>query len=210
MLKRVLLAAAVIAASPALVQAQDLFWSFSNTAAQSTAVAPAGTVTGTAYVFSAPTFGFDAIDLNLNVSDPNVIQINGGTPTNPTFNAVGGVRFDSSVLTTDGTGNGNLFSVNITQNGVNPALGPLFDPDFVAGVGVLLAEVDFSIVGSGNATLGFSLGDQGALALPDTVLTPAFGEASFTVEDLAVIPEPSSLALLVLGSVGLVARRKRS
>ena len=207
MLKRVLLAAAVMVASPALVSAQDIFWSFDATSAQASTVAPAGTVGGTAYIFSSPTFGFDAIDLNLTSSDTSVLQITGGIGTNPTFAAVGGTRFDSSVVTADGTGNGNLFSVNVAQNGVNTALGPLFDPGFVAGVGVLLAEVDYTVVGPGEATLGFALGDQGALQLPLIELFPTFGEGSFTAEG---IPEPSSAALLIIGSIGLVARRKRS
>ena len=207
MLKRVLLAAAVMVASPALVSAQDIFWSFDNASAQNTLVAPAGTVGGTAYIFSSPTFGFDAIDLNLTSSDTSVLQITGGTGTNPTFSAVGGTRFDSSVVTADGEGNGNLFSVNVAQNGVNTALGPLFDPGFVPGVGVLLAEVEFTVVAPGEATLGFALGDQGALQLPLIELFPTFGEGSFTAEG---IPEPSSAALLIIGSIGLVARRKRS
>ena len=214
MLKRVLLAAAVMVASPALVSAQDIFWSFDANSAQASTVAPAGTVSGTAYVFSSTTFGFDAIDLNLTSSDTSVLQITGGIGTNPTFDNIGGLRFDSSEVTatTDDVtgeldGNGNLFAVNVAQNGVNTALGPLFDPDFVNDVGVLLAEVDFTVVGPGEATLGFALGDQGALQLPLIELFPTFGEGSFTAEG---IPEPSSAALLIIGSIGLVARRKRS
>lgn len=214
MLKRVLLAAAVMVASPALVSAQDIFWSFDADSAQASTVAPVGTVSGTAYIFSSPTFGFDAIDLNLTSSDTSVLQITGGAGINPVFDAVGGTRFDSSEVTatTDDVtgeldGNGNLFAVNVAQNGVNTALGPLFDPGFVDGVGVLLAEVDFTVVGPGEATLGFALGDQGALQLPLIELFPTFGEGSFTAEG---IPEPSSAALLIIGSIGLVARRKRS
>lgn len=207
MLKRVLLAAAVIAASPALVSAQDIFWSLSPTQALASAVLPAGTVGGTAYIFASDTYAFDAIDLDLISSDTGVLALSGGTTTNPVFDAVGGLRFDSSELTFDGTGNGNLFSVNITENGVNAALAPLFDPDFVPGVGTLLASVDYTVAGPGNTTFGFALGTQGALSLPDVVLDPTFGTASFEVEG---IPEPSSIALLLLGSVGLVSRRKRA
>lgn len=104
--------------------------------------------------------------------------------------------------------------MNVAQNGVNPALGPLFDPGFDANVGpngaFLLAEVDFELFG-GTATLDFSLGDQGALQLPSIILDPTFGSATHTgTGDDGCIPEPSSLALLMLGSVGLVGRRKRS
>ena len=154
-----------------------------------------------------------------------MLLLTGGETTNPTFNAVGGTRFDSSVLTIDplATGvndNANLFAVNVAQNGVNPALGPLFDPDFNANVGasgaILLASVDYSVAGAGEATLGFSLGTQGALQLPDVILDPAFGLGTFTGTGGdggggdPIIPEPSSAVLLVLGSVGLIARRKRA
>ena len=113
------------------------------------------------------------------------------------------------MITADGAGGGNLFSVSATQNGINPTLGPLFDPDFNSSIGAngaaLIAEVDYNIVGPGNATLGFALGTQGALELPDIVLDPSFGTAT-----LIGVPEPSSAALMILSSVGLVARRKRA
>lgn len=223
MLKRVFVAAAIIIASPALVSAQDIFFSFSDSALETTTVAPAGTVTGTAFVFSDGQFGFDAIDLTLLSSDRNVLNITGGTATNPTFNLVGGTRFNSSVVdidpnsidpVTNPSGDFRLFSVNVTENGVNPGLSALGDPDFDANIGpngaVLLASVDFEVVGPGDATLGFALGEQGALTLPDVILDPSFGTASFTAEAAEVVPEPSSIALLLLGSVGLVSRRKRS
>ncbi len=212
MLKRVLVAAALIVASPALVSAQDIFISFDRSSRASSTVAPAGTVGGTAYVFADQMFGFDAIDLNIETSDPNVVQITGGTEENNTFDVIGGTAFDSSALTFDAaTGGANLFAVNVTENGINPAVSALFNPGFEAGVGangaVLLATLDYTVTGAGDATIGFSLGDQGALQLPNTVLDPVFGTGSFTAE---AIPEPSSLALFVLGSIGLVSRRKRS
>ena len=103
------------------------------------------------------------------------------------------------------------FSVNVAQNGVNAAIGPLFDPGFNANVGpngaVLLAEVNFDIVGVGDAILNLSLGVQGFLQFPG-LPNPSLG--SGVIVGVAAIPEPSALALLMLGSVGLVARRKRS
>jgi len=217
MIKKVLIAAALMAASPALVSAQDIFLSFSDTAVVSTSNLTEGD-SGTAYIFSAPDFGFDAIDLNFASSDLSVLSLTGGQGFNPTFGAVGGLRFDSSDVSIDAlTGDGNLFAVNVSENGVNPALGPLFDPGFVAGVGVLLAEIDFDVVGGGSASVGFSLGEQGALLLPDIELDPDFGvaPATLTAEAAEVgegedIPEPSSLALLLMGAAGLVARRKRA
>lgn len=209
MIKRVLLAAAMMVASPAIVSAQDVVWSFSPTSLVTSAVAPAGAGSGTAYIFSDGPFGFDAIDLDLITSDPSVLQITGGTVFDSTFNMIGSTRFDVSQLTTDGIGGGRLFALNFAQNGVNPTLGPLFDPDFVANFGAsggaLLAQVNYSIVGEGTATLGFALGTNGAFQFPDIDLDPSFGTAT-----LIVLPEPTSIALLLLGSVGLVAPRKRS
>ena len=209
MFKRILVAAAIMVASPAIVSAQDIFWSFSSTSAVNS-IAPTGTVSGTAYIFSDGLFGFDAIDLNLTTSDPNALQFTGGTAINSTFNIIGATRFDGASITADGTGDANFFAVNVVQNGVNPALGPLFDPDFVLGIGpngaALLAEVNYNFTNSlgGPVTLGFALGTNGAIQLPNTPLNPSFGTAIIS------IPEPSSIALLVLGSVGLVSRRKRS
>ena len=221
MIKNFLIAAALVIASPALVFSQDVFWSFDSASAQSTTAQDgmADGVTGTAFIFVDGLFALDALDLNFTSSDSSVLLLTGGVGTNPTFNAVGGMRFDSSVVTIDpaatGTNdNGNLFSVNVAQNGINPALGPLFDPDFDANVGpngaTLIASIDYQLVGNGTATLDFSLGSQGALQLPDIILDPAFGSGTLTATNVGVIPEPSSAAMLVLGSIGLVARRRRS
>ena len=102
-------------------------------------------------------------------------------------------------------------------------MGPLFDPGFDAEVGpngaTLLAEVTFDIVGSGFADIELSLGDQGVIQFPDIVLDPSFGSASLL--GLAeggggdgtsdpIIPEPSSAVLLLLGSAGMFAQRRKS
>ena len=198
---------------------RDSFWSFDSASANAEGTGEVGD-TGTAFIFVDGLFALDALDLNFTSSDSSVLLLTGGAGTNPTFNAVGGMRFDSSVVTIDpgATGvndNGNLFAVNVAQNGINPALGPLFDPDFDANVGpngaTLIASIDYDVVGAGTATLDFSLGSQGALQLPDIILDPAFGLGTFTgTGGGPIIPEPSSAVLLVLGSVGLVARRRRS
>ncbi len=214
MIKKFLIAAAVVIASPALVFSQDIFWSFDQGTATTTATGEAGT-TGTAYIFSDQPFGFDALDLNFTSSNSSVLLLTGGLERNDEFSTIGGTAFDSSVVTIDPTGNaGNLFSVNVTQNGINPNVTALFNPHFEAGVGangaVLLASVDYTVAGEGEATLGFELGTQGALQLPDNILAPSFGTATFTGTGGEVVPEPSSAVLLVLGAAGLVARRRRS
>lgn len=163
----------------------DIFLSFSPTVLERTFsgdLTPGGT--GSAYIFSDGLFGFDAIDLNFAVSDSNVIRFTGGEGFNPVFTTIGGMRFDTSdVLIDVGGGSGNLFAANVTENGVNPATGPLFDPGFAPGVGpngaLLLARVDFEILGDGEANLELSLGPQGILQLPGNVINPRLGSADF-------------------------------
>ncbi len=209
MTKNFFIAAAFLFASPTLVLSQDIFWSFEQTFAQDTITAGAVGSTGTAYIFSDQPFGFDAIDLDFSSSNSAAVLLTGGESFNEGF-GVGGIAFDSSVVTVDtGGATGNLFAVNVTQNGIDPDLSPLFNAYFESGVGdngaVLLASVDYEIVGTGGATLEFSLGPLGAFELPSTELNPTFGSGT-----IANVPEPSSAALWVIGAVGLTARRKRS
>ena len=211
MLKKFLIAAVVMIASPAIVSAQDIFWSFDSATNVTNTTGDVGT-SGTAYIFSDQPFAFDDLDLNFTSSDSSVLLLTGGTEFNEPFSVIGGTAFNSSALTIDPSGtSGNLFSMNINQNGINPAVSALFNPAFEAGAGsgdgaVRLAEITYDIVGSGTATLDLALGAQGAILDPISVnLYPSFGTATLTTG----VPEPSSMALLVLGSVGLVVRRKR-
>ncbi len=170
---------------------------------------------GTAFIYSDGSFGFDALDLNFTTSDSSVLLLTGGVSYNDQFSTIGGTAFDSSVLTVDADGtNGNLFAVNVTENGINPAVSELFNPHFESEVGpdgaVLLAEITYDLVGSGTAGIELSLGNQGILQLPDSVLNPSLGSSSLTVKSPAVIPEPSSVVVLLLGSAGMISRRRRS
>lgn len=211
MVKKFLTAVALVIASPALVFSQDIFWSFDNTTLVSNAIVPIRS-SGVATIFADGPFGFDALDLNFTTSDSSVLLLTGGTVFNDPFSILPGTAFDSSDLTIDASGSsGTLFSVNTTQNGINPAVSAVFNPHWEAGVGaggaVKLAEVYFDVVLCGVATLDFSLGTQGALQLPAEVLDPSFGSAELNT---GCLPEPSSAGLLVLGAVGVVACRRRS
>jgi hypothetical protein len=182
MFKNILIAIAIVIAGPAFVLAQDIFWSFSPTTVTGTSFPDFGS-SASAYIFSDGLFGFDAIDLDFKTSDANVIRFTGGEAFNPTFSDIGRKRFNVSELTVDASGDsGGVFSINISENGVNPALGPLFDPGFVSEIGpygaVLLARVDFDVIGFGTADLEFTLGTQGAVELPTNFLNPSFGSAT--------------------------------
>jgi len=213
-IKKLLIAAAFVFAGPALVFSQDIFWSFDSGSNVTTTAGDVGT-SGTAYIFSDQPVDFDAIDLNFTNSNSSVLLLTGGTAFNEGFNSpfLTGVSFDSSVLTVDPAGaDGNLFSVNVLENGVRPVTTP-FNNAFEAGAGsgsgaLKLAEVTYDIVGAGTSTLELSLGPQGVVVLPGLFI-PTFGSASLEAVEVDAVPEPSSAALLVFGSIGLVARRKR-
>jgi hypothetical protein len=220
MLKRVLVAAAMIVASPALVSAQSFFFSFSDTELTDASSLPAGTVAGEAFIFSDGMFGFNAADINLTTSDNTVLRITGGTANNPNISLTGQDLFNSSEITANPDGSGRLFSVSLNQAGINPGLNG-FSPAFNANVGpnggTLLGTVNFDVVGEGSASLGFAPGVQGILARNNEDLidlseefASATGNAALEATPSTAVPEPSSLAFLVLGSVALVSRRKRS
>lgn len=70
---------------------------------------------------------------------------------NPTFNEIGGVRFDSAFFEVKSTTAGRFVPIRILEHGVNTVLIQAgFDPGFDADVGangaVLLARLDFDIV----------------------------------------------------------------
>ncbi len=170
---------------------------------------------GTAFIYSDGAFGFDALDLNFTTSDSSVLLLTGGVSFNDQVSTIGGTAFDSSVVTVDADGtSGNLFAVNVTENGINPAISELFNPHFESEVGpdgaVLLAAITYDLVGPGTAGIELSLGSQGIFQLPGSVLNPSLGSSSLTVERFANIPEPSSAVVILLGAAGMIIQRRRS
>ncbi len=200
MLKKCIVAVTVLMTGCTFAKAQDIFWSFSPTELVTTATFDSG-ATGAAYIFSDREFGFGALDLQFSNSNSDIVSFSGGEAFNPTFETIGGQRFDSSEITFEDDGSsGRLFSVSITQNGVNPAVSALFDPGYEAGVGpngaVLLARVDFVVGFDGDSDLEFVLGTQGAIELPNNILDPSFGSANvsvFSAIPICVGPSPDNL-----------------
>jgi len=240
MLKRFLLclvAVSVCSTSQSVFAQQDFFFSFSNNSVQTTTDALEVGETGSVFIFSGEEFAFDAIDLNFTSSNPDAIVFTGGqgfggvvddtvedTEATSPFTTNGDARFNSN--TTDLlevenlSSQGRFVAVNLTQNGVDP-LGAsvdigggnriFFDPDFVPGVGSLLAEVEFTSVGGGVSELSFippAAGEIITLPNNDVATGATFGSVSVSV-DAAAVPEPSSIALLALGFAGFAARRRR-
>lgn len=196
MFKNFFLAVAIAMASQSFVFTQDVFWSFSSTSLETSFSGNLGD-TGSAYIFSDANFGFDAIDLDFTMSDSRVIRFTGGEAFNPTFNVIGGRRFNAASVQVEPTADTpvgdtwNLFLVNVIENGVDPSVGRLFDPGFEPGVGpngaFLLARIDFEILDVGGAELEFSLGLQGAIELPENVLDPTFGSAVVNTDGFTFI-----------------------
>lgn len=211
MIKNFLIAAALVIASPAFVFSQDVFWSFQSDSATNSTEGLVGT-SGTAYIFSDRPYSFEDIDLYFTSSDSAVLLLTGGTTFNEPFNILPDSAFNSSVVTIDGGGaSGRFYAVRNSQNGINPAVTAQFNPHYEAGVGpngaVLLASVDYDIVGEGDATLDFTEDSVAFYNSPSIVLNPSLGSAALTGVS---VPEPSSAVLLVLGVAGTVSRRRRS
>ena len=229
MFKKIVVAAAFAFACPALVFAQDISFLFGGgpdggPVSSEFIVSDFGVFPGSVNIFASPNFAFDAADIDFFSSNPSVAVITGGVAfdvgqtnglTVPPFSQQ---RFDSTVLTTTSATEGNLFSVNVTRQGIDPDLAGIgLDPFFDPVNGFLLARVDFVIVGNGTTEFGFGLGPQGIFSLPNNDLsdTVTFGSATLCIPNLTPgggcsIPEPSSTILLIMGSVAMVARRKRA
>ena len=214
MFKKVLVAAAVLLACPAFVFAQgEINFLFGGSVAaaggtpgaNSLLVEDENVTGGTVNIFASADSDINALDLDFFSSNTDVAVITGGTAINPT--TIIGDRFDSSVVTaTDDGAGGNLFSVAVLGTGLNPGF-ITFDDDADAEDGFFLASIDYEIVGNGTTDFTFSIGEQGIINLPDIAVTPTFGSATLEVN---TIPEPSSAILLIMGSVAMVARRKRA
>jgi hypothetical protein len=212
MFKKILFAAAfVMASSPAFVSAQDFFFSFDEFSRVPTTTVSGSTATGSLFIFSDGNLAFRNLDLDFTNSDASVVAFTDAT----TFNAGG--KFADVVLlvpnNTPGTvsrptaTDRRLFAFSLFEPGQDPAVQ---DTDFRPGAsGFLLGQVDFDILGNGVANFDFILGDLGVTDRFGNQIPATFGSASVTV-GVETVPEPSSAILLILGAVGMVARRRRS
>ena len=231
MFKKFLFAAAfAIVCSPAFVSAQDFFFSFDEFSRQPTltqaAPAAGGPATGQVFIFSDASLDFNNIDLDFTVDNPGVASFTNGVAADsdgsftvivveePALPPPAIFQNFSGTLTPT---NGNLFGLAILgigaldffDDGQNPF--DTSDAEFRAGAnGFLLATIDYSVSGPGQANFDFILGDLGIFDDFFGPLDPDFAGSTGTLTVVGV-PEPSSaVVLLMLGAAGSLARRSRS
>jgi hypothetical protein len=107
-------------------------------------------------------------------------------------------------------GSARFLGIAVNENGINPDFSQI-DPDFDDDADAfLLARINYTIVGEGTTDITLSETDRGFFSndSPDELLAVSLGSGSLTVT-ASVIPEPSSLGILALAMVGLLARRNR-
>ena len=222
MFKQFLIAAAVVmASSPAFVSAQDFFFSFDEFSRQPTLTqaspADGGPATGQLFIFSDAALDFDQIDLDFTVDNPGVASFTNGVAADSDGSFTLITVEDPSVAGAPITAtDGRISGVFIGIPGLSPLGGqnPLLsgsDTEFRAGAnGFLLATIDYSVSGPGQANFDFILGDLGIFDDFFGPLDPDFAGSTGTLTVVGV-PEPSSaVVLLMLGAAGSLARRSRS
>ena len=220
MLKRILLGVAVLGmcSTSVFAQTEQVFVSFGEGAnVSNTATFDVDDGSGSAFIFSAPDFDFNAFDLEFTTSGTDVISFTGAEVFNE-VNGIGQFRFDgdaSTVRETVSADNGRLIGVAVQAAGVNPALGAAgLDPNFDADANAFqVARIDFDIIGSGDADITLAIGDNQFFSdlTPDDLLQPSLGNGSVSVTGgpIPAVPEPSAMGILALGLVGFVVRRRR-
>ena len=175
----------------------------------------------TLWLWSTADQNYDtSIGMNVRSTTPGVVALSGGDVYNPELlsMALGGVPAgefrwqDVGVGDVDGDSVLKMNAVKVNSgtgistanNGTVPLfklLDPLYD---ILAQAFLLGEVTLDAVAPGATVLTIDQEGTALFVHNGAQISPEFGTASITC-----IPEPSSIALVVLGLVALAAYRKR-
>ena len=218
MFKKSFLAVAILSFCAASVFAQpteQVFVTFgegANVSSTSTVFIGDGS-SGSAFIYSAADFQYQAFDLEFSTTDNSVIQFTGAELFEP-INELGQFRWDdfSQLRPLVEPANGQLRAVAVTvmATGIVPALGAGgLDPEFDFEANAFrVARIDYDIVGVGTADISLALGVNKffSVASRDVLIQPTLGNGTLTVTG---VPEPGSATLIALVLVGVNARRRR-
>ena len=213
--------ALVVAGATGSAQAVDIFFGDNASAPvdnPAISLSPDAT-SGSLYVLvntDPEGYAFDNGSLGVSVSSSasGVINITGATVFNPSFFGGFAERWTStSVVGAGPDGVDELLGLAVGSAGLDgglPAEGENGDPNFNANGDFVFAKIDYDVIGSGSTILEIGeIGRQGDF-LAQGGVGDVSGDVAFGTATISVIPEPASLALLGLGGVALLGRRRHA
>ncbi len=176
----------------------DFFYSFDQNSRVPTATLDSDVEsTGSVFIFADAASDFNQLDINFTNSESSVVSITGGT----TFNTDGSfTELDLMDPNDAGAGptatEGRLFGVSVGTQGLVSETADL-NADYRQGAdGVLLAQIDFDIIGGGTTNFDFLfndsqfLGGRGAVDLDFDSGAREFPEVGFESGVLTILGQP--------------------
>jgi len=145
------------------------------------------------------------LGLSVALSNPGVIEITGATVLTPDFFG-GFVKRWSSGTVANLTGNSidELLGLSVETAGLDNSL----PGNAIGGTQFLFAEIQYTVIGEGTTDVGLGLISSRPgvfISSEGDDVTNAYAFQGIGVE---VVPEPSSMALIGLGGLALLRRRR--